>query len=535
MISLLKSTIDIFPRRVILLGAEKMVAYQWYRGEIINSYLFDTKENGRIQFERYLSESDPETTYVLVDVAEEEFRLDTIPHVYGSDRKAVLDRKKERLFRGADYVYDETQNREAEGRRDDNVLLSSIGETSYVKPWLQLLEKYKYPVVSVTSVALFSKNILEFLPNRQEKTLLVTMQSVSGLRQSFFQGEDLKISRMVKMPRYGTTPYGPIISSEIEKIYRYLNSMRLVSNDEQLNVYFLTEGELLKELKEKLQDTESISYKLIDLNYMAKIANTDFSLKTPFSDKLFAYHLFKKGAKNAYANPNEVRYSTMRKMRVGMYAASALLLLSSTILSGWFLMNAVSYKQDSMSAIKKTEFYQERFNIAREGLPKTPIEPNDIKTVVEIAGNLEKFKTDPEPILKVIGSSLKMYPQVILENLQWNHSLDPNDQFQNSRAVTNLYATIPVANYIQNQNSNLYYQIATFEARIANFNGDFRTAIKTVNDLAEALRSKENIESVTVEEFPMDISSEASLQGSVEKLEKEAKFTLRIALGVPNE
>ena len=537
MISLLKSKFDFFPKRLILLGSEKMIAYQWYKGEITHSYIFDTKENGRIQFERYLSESEPESTYILLDISEEEFRMETIPHVFGSDRKAILDRKKERLFRGSSYVYTEAQGRETEGRRDDNILMSSIGDAALLRPWLALLEKYKYPVVAVTSVALFSKNILDFLPNRGDKTMLVSMQSVSGLRQSFFDGTELKISRLVKMPRYGTTPYGPIITSEIEKIQRYLNSMRLVTNDEQLNVYFLTEGDLLKELKGNLEDSETISYKLIDLNYMAKISNARFSLKTPFSDKLFAYHAFRKGAKNAYGNPSEVRYSTMRRMRHAMYAASLLLLVGGAALSGWFLMNAVSYKQDSMAAIKKTQFYTERFNIAREGLPKTPIEPNDIKMVVEIANDLEKYKTSPEPILKVLGSTLSRFPGVILDEINWGHSTDPNDQFNRpANMQVNRATNVPVVNPVaQNQSGNLYYQIATFDARIANFNGDFRSAISTVNALAEQLREKDNVESVTVVEFPMDISSDASLQGNVNKLEKEAKFTLRVALGVPNE
>lgn len=536
MISLLKSKFDFFPKRLILLGAEKMIAYQWYKGEITHSYMFDTRETGRVQFERYLSESEPESTYILLDATEEEFRMETIPHVYGKDRTAVLERKKERLFRGSDYFYNEEQGRETEGRRDDNILMTSIGDAALLRPWLALLEKYKFPVIAVSSVALFSKHILDLLPNRTDKTMLVSMQSISGLRQSFFDGTDLKISRMVKMPRYGTTPYGPIISSEIEKIQRYLNSLRLVTNDEQLNVYFLTEGELLKELKPKLVDTDTISYKLIDLNYMAKVSNTDFSLKTPFSDKLYAHHAFKKGVANTYGNPNEVRYATMRRIRHAMYAASVLLLLGGAALSGWFLMNAVSYKQDSLAAVKKTEFYEERFRIAREGLPETPIEPNEIKTVVEIADKMQKYKTSPEPILRVISSALNEFPQVILDQLNWAHSLDPNDQFNElPNGMTNRQGAIPVANNLgQNQSSNLYYQIATFDARMANFNGDFRSAISTVNELAEKLRGMENVENVTVEAFPMDISSDASLRGNVNKIAKEANFTLRVALGVPD-
>ncbi|MCG8325590.1 MAG: hypothetical protein MI673_08735, partial [Thiotrichales bacterium] len=117
MTSSLKSRFDRLPRRVLLLGSEKLAIYHWLKGRITNSYIFDTDEAGQHQFERYLQEVPDQPAYIIADFAEEEFRQETIPHVFGGDRKAVIQRKQNRLFRDATYCYSHIQGRDTEGRR----------------------------------------------------------------------------------------------------------------------------------------------------------------------------------------------------------------------------------------------------------------------------------------------------------------------------------------------------------------------------------------------------------------------------------
>ncbi len=536
MISSLRSKFDILPRRLLFLGTEKMVVYHWHKNEVKQSYLFDTGEEGRRQFERYLSEAPLDNCYVLIDVAEEEFRQDTVPHVFGSDRAAVLSRKQSRLFRSTDYCYSEMQGREESGRRDDHVLLSAISNSALLKPWLELLEKYRVPVAGVSSVALFSAKLLGLIPGNTQKMLLVSLQSISGLRQSFYSEKKLKMSRIVQLPRFGTTPYAPIIVSEMEKIQRYLNSLRLIEHNEQLVVFFLCQGEMLQSLKRELKDTEFIKYNFIDLNELALSSEINKGIRTPFSDNFFVYHALKNKPANQYARKVETRYFGMRRMRHVLYAASILVLFGALLLSGWNFMKAITYKQDSIAAAKKTEFYQQRYQLAREGLPQTPIEPHDLKTVVEIADGLEKYKASPEPMLKLISKGLNRYPEITINNIRWAHSLNPNfiigDKNKSEAAGISNTMNSPL---ISTASDNTQYQIALVDAKLADFDGDFRGAISTINAFAEEVRNMDLIENVSVTELPLDISSESSLQGNASSKNKEAKFSIRIALGVKNE
>src|SRR5262245_8093656 len=134
MISSLRSRFEFSRRRVLFLSAHKAAIYHGRKGDLGSSFLFDANEEGRELFARYLKETPNVPVYVLVDLFEEEFRRDTIPHVFGPDRGAILARKKSRLFRDTPYFHYFLQGREEDGRRDDRVLMSAITNPNHVKP-----------------------------------------------------------------------------------------------------------------------------------------------------------------------------------------------------------------------------------------------------------------------------------------------------------------------------------------------------------------------------------------------------------------
>ncbi|MCG8324159.1 MAG: hypothetical protein MI673_01475, partial [Thiotrichales bacterium] len=426
-----------------------------------------------------------------------------------------------------------------EGRRDDRILLTSITNPGLLKPWLALLEKYQVPLAAVSSVAIFTQELLEILPDPSDNMLVVTLQSISGLRQSFFANGELKISRSIKMPRFGTTSYTPFINQEIEKIRRYLSSLRFISGDEPLDVYFLSQGQMLNELRNELKDTDEHRYHLLDLQDLALRSGANLEITTPFSDQLLAFHALRKKPDNHYARERDVRYFTMRKLRYAMYAASAVIMLSGFIYSGINLLRSIDYKQQSIAASKKTDFYNERYRIAREGLPETPVEPRDLQVLAKIADDLKKYKTTPMPILQVISAGLDEYPTIILDGLQWAQSSDPDtrlgDVRNNGAFAPNQPPQAVPGPGVTAAESMLYYQIANMDARISNFNGNYRQAIATINSFAEMLRQQEGVTDVTVISLPLNISSDSSLQGTTGVDEKEALFTMKIALGVKED
>ncbi|MBL1141979.1 MAG: hypothetical protein HND53_08120 [Proteobacteria bacterium] len=527
MISLQKSKSDFFNRRALFISADKVSVYHWNKGELGSSYLFDIDDAGRDNFERYLKESDNTPMTLLVDVIEEEFRQDTIPHVFGSDRSALIERKQSRLFRDTDYIHVLSQGREEEGRRDDRLLFIALTRQEIVKPWVELLDKYKVPLKGVLSVPLLLQSYIKTLPDISDHALFVTMQSISGLRQTFFQKKELKISRLSKLPRYGTESYAPRIESEVEKIQRYLNSLRLIPNDTALDVYIIADKSTLDELEKRSITIPMVKRHYYDVGKLLTTIQEGAVQTVPFSDQLLMSHLLKTQVKNCYASAKEMRYLKMRNIRYAMNAATIMLLFFSLIYSSLNFMGGLTYKQESESFKNKADFYQVRYDLARERLPKTPVEPAQIKVAVEAVAALEEYKATPYEMLSFLGKGLEQYPKIKLDELDWSFSLDPNKGAAAKENVNEIPTVI-----VDENNQVKYYQISNLSAHIEPFDGNYRDAIAMVNAFAKTLRNFDSTYSVSIESFPLDISSKATLQGNAQSTGKAALFTLRAVIGV---
>ena len=528
MISLLKSKSEFFNRRALFISADKMCVYHWDKGNLGSSYLFDLNDVGRDNFKRYLQESQNSPMTILVDFIEEEFRQDTIPHVFGADRQALIKRKQSRLFRDANYLYTQDQGREEEGRRDDRLLFTALTNDEILKPWLSLLNECKVPVKGILSVSLLLQSYIKTLPNISDNALIVTMQSISGLRQTFFQKKELKISRLSRLPRYGTEPYAPRIYPEIDKIQRYLNSLRLIPDETSLEVYIFADKKTLVELGNEKSPVPSHRNHHLDITELLESKAGLKAQPLPFCDQLLMYHLLKTQPKNCYASLQEMRYMKTRALRIAMNAASVLLLVSSFIYSGLNFMSGLTSKQESLSFKSKADFYQTRYDLARERMPKTPVEPEAVKIAVDAVGTLNEYKSTPYEMLSFLGKGLLQFPDIKLDELDWSYSLDPNKGLASSGTAKNI---LP-AGMIPGKRVFKYYQISNIKAHIEPFDGNYREAISKVNQLAETLRESDAAYNITIESFPLDISSNATLQGDSESVGKVALFSLRTVIGV---
>ena len=118
---------DRLSKRPVCIAVDTVTVYHWDRRRgLTEPFAFDANETDLVHFSRYLRESPALPTYILVDIVEEEYRQETIPHLRGSDRQAVIKRKQARLFRGTPYCYTSLQGREAGGRRDQQLLSSRL-------------------------------------------------------------------------------------------------------------------------------------------------------------------------------------------------------------------------------------------------------------------------------------------------------------------------------------------------------------------------------------------------------------------------
>lgn len=84
-------------------------------------------------------------------------------------------------------------------------------------------------------------------------------------------------------------------------------------------------------------------------------------------------------------------------------------------------------------------------------------------------------------------------------------------------------------------NGNQRYQSATMQGYISPFDGDYRRALQMIDAFAAALRNSGQVLDVSIVSLPLDIGPDASLEGSSVVVPTEAKFSVRIILGLPDE
>lgn len=529
----LKSNFSGEGRRALLITADKAIVYLSRGGSVTESYVFSADETGLANFSRYLTESALTPVHILVDVVEEEYRQDVIPHVFGSDRRSVLERKYARLFRGTQYCLAIAQGRETEGRKDDRVLLTALTKPDLITPWVTQLSAHKVPVAGIFSVPLLSDQLLPKINATGQNILLISVQSAGGLRQTFFRDGQLKISRLAQMPRPGAVSYAQHLIGELAKLRRYLNSLALVSRDSPLEIYILSHGELLGELEQYCRNSDAEQYYLVDIAALAPRMHIDSGVNTPYSDAIFAQLVLDTPTRRNYARPDETRYYKMYQARVGMLVASMLLLLASTCWSGLNFIEGVSLKQQALDAEQKARFYQTRFEMDRQGLPPTPVDPQDIKTAVDLVATLKARKSSPLPLLQVFSHALEQAPSIALDRVEWLVASTPEEDDKTKTRTTNRSVPVPVP---VRDPAYLHYHIATFHGHITPFDGDYRSAIELIDALAAAMKTETNVVQTQVTAYPIDVRSNTSVTGNTlpSKAQHDAKFSVRVVLGVPH-
>ncbi len=528
-----RSSFEYLNRRVLYLTARQGIVYQWGKRGLGSALVFDTDESGINSFARYMHDSPRSPMYLLVDLVDEEYHQESIPHVGAGDRAAVCARRMQRLFRGTRYTHAEIHGREPDGRKDDIVVFSALTNPDALHPWLRVMDAAKTPLAGIYSVSLLSEMLLPAMAADKGAALLITLQSGSGMRQSFFQDGKLKISRLARLPRRGTVPYGPFLLDEVERIRLYLNSLRLLPVSQPLDVHIVVDEALMQEMSSLCIDNEQVRFHLLNTTELNSRLCDGRMRATLYSNSLFAYLLLAKKPKNLFASGKETRYFALERMRLGMMAASLVIILAGAAWGGLGFMQALGYQQDRINASHKADFYQARYQNARGRLPKTPVGAYDLKTAVELVQQLRRHKQTPLTQMQVISQVLGGFPALKVDTYTWRGSADPNAPLEKGKTregdeVALINPEVPYT----------YYQIGRLQGYLEPFEGNYRQALEMVNAFAEALRQISDVIDVRIEELPLDISSSARLSGTANDrpgARPEAKFSLKIVLGVGHE
>ena len=520
MISLPGSGSELLNARALLLGADRLRLFHWHRGRLSDSGVIKANAEARADFKAYLAARPAGPVYLLVDLAEEEFRPETIPRARGADRKALIRRKQARLFGPGARVYAERQGREQRrepgGRRAERLLFMALSGRGPVEPWVELLRAQKVPLQGILSVPALLQSLLRTLPDIAEHALLLSLQSVSGWRQSFFVNGQLKASRLGPPAGPGGPP-AALLLAEIEQFRRYLASLRLMPEGQPLDVYVLADPALQRALEQTPGRPPDLRLHDLDLGRLERQRALRPQPGPPCCDRLLLQHLFRTRPANRYASAAERRYARLATARRAIRAGAVLLLLGGLIHSGLNVINGLGYRQAAAEFAGQAGRYRAAEEQAQALLPETA-PPGAIRAAVASAARLRQDRATPREALALLGGALARFPDIRPLTIAWAHgpAMDAPAAADSNDASAD---------------GPRYRQSLRLEARIEPFTGDYRAAILRVREFARALRALAPVRAVEIEALPLDLSPGAVLQGSGGGPAGTAPFALKALLG----
>lgn len=514
-----------FAKKILYLSDYRLAGWQWRGGKLSHTGDFNLDPDGLARFDDYLAKSPDTPIHILVDVVEEDFRNETIPHISGKDRQALIERKLNQSFRGATYRYASLQGRETAGRRDDRLLLTGLTNEELLKPWVEHIAQRKRPLAGIYSLPLFSQVLAKKIKLAAPHQLLITRQS-SGLRQSYFQEGQLKFSRLILLTGEDMLAMQDTVLRECQRTQQYLNSLRLLPRDQPLDIAVCGARYLLQ-LQPESMNAPLLRYQILSLEEIFSRLGLKIPTGELTSEPLYLQLLGHSHSPQHYATPGQRWHDRLRLMRAGILGVTAATIAASSYVSLMNFNQALDDHHQGGKIARETQGVQREYQTVKSTFPPTPIPAEDMKNAVELVEAAERKNVMPDSLLGLISRALESAPTIRLNQIKWQVSDKPADEAslsQPSPAGGNASAAPNIK--IDKESA---YQIAILDGEITPFS-DYRSALDSVNLFVGTLKKTSSLQ-VTPLVMPINIGSQASLQGSAGgKRQDKVAFSVKLIL-----
>lgn len=516
-------------KRLFYLSENRLSAWRWRGGELSCSGVFNADKEGLANFSEHLVQAPNTPIYFLVDVIEEEFHNETIPHIFGKDRRALISSKLNRLLRTAACRHACTQGRESGGRRDDKLLLTGLSNDDLLKPWVERILLPKQPLAGIWSLPLLSQVLVNKLGLVAPHQLLVTRQAATGLRQSYFQQGQIKFSRLTLLSADNFASMRETISRETARTQQYLNSLHLLPGDAVLDIAICGANHL------RLPQAESMNAPLLRYQvFSLEDILGRLGFKAPAigltSEILYLHLLGRYAPPQHYATPEQLRYHRLRQVRTGILGATTLLLVVAGYVAGQNFDQALDDYRESEKISRETHGYFSQYQAIKKTFLPTPATPENMKGSVELMQAVYDQDVMPERLMVLISRALESSSSLKLNRIKWQVSDRPDGE----RPLAEKNALPPAGDVAESHAPDIVigagkpYQIAILDGEISPFS-DYRSALGDVNRFVETLNNIPSLRAAVLS-MPIDVSSFANLQGGMGSAQEKPAFSLRLVL-----
>ncbi len=491
-------------KTLLFLGADYFHAYTWKGGALSGEQRFADNPEGKEQFAAF-QQNHPEPAYLLTDLIEEDFRHETVPHLRGRERAALIQRKFDQYYRNTPFRQALPLQRRKDGRRDDEMLFSGLTNPALISPWLSIMLAHSMPVAGIYSVPNISAPLVRNIPSSY--LLLLSWEKHAGLRQTYFDAKLLRFSRLT--PISDGSSFSEAVAKEAARTQQYLKSLSLLPAGQALSVHIICHADDRRELEARLNDDTDMHYAYLDIQELGQRIKS----KTVYADSdatpLFLHLLATKPPPSHYAAAAHTHFFQLSQLRRSLLWLSGVLAAASLLWSAANIWEGRGLNADSKLLKLQAGKLSQQAQQVIQGFPNTLAPATDMKTAVLMARKLENYSPAPQMILEGLSKTMDAFPRVRVEKLSWQTSTAP-DTVAAGGAATNFPA-----------------QVITLSGELTEFSGDYRNALNYLERFQQALTQRGY--SVTALTLPLDISPKGSIAAGVgDDNTKPAQYSLKI-------
>lgn len=513
-------------KRLLFFPGHRILAYEWRAGAFRRIEAFEPDEEGRERFRQWLREAPRTPLQMLIDVIEEEFHIDHVPHVIGRERAHLYKRTARKHFRNSDYTYITCQGRERQGRRDDRVLVAGLTNPDLLRVWLDILAEVQVPLKGIHSLPLVGEYLLPHLgAQRSERVLVVSQQVPSTLRQSYYENGRLRFSRLVPGRYDGVAEYADFVHDELHQTLHFLENQRFRGQGRPVDTYVLADADAHASLRERLADSNVVNCHLVSLADLAAKVGDRGGVSGPYADTIFAQLLLRRRRPaNHYGLARLRHFFFVQRARVGLRVLAAGAVLAAVAVAGGAWLRGQAYESGIVQAQAREARFEQLYEERLSQLDEFDYRAVDVKNAVDLMADVgAAVRQTPEPLMNTLGGILAEHPALTLERLQWTRVDGIADDGGRTSGRTTGTNAVSAAG-----------PVVEVGGRVSGFDGDYRRAISRFERFVQRLRDA-GIGSVAVERAPFDLAPGSGVSGDSgtsarEQTDQSGEFLLELRL-----